>query len=101
MTTRTAGITAHWSIHRSGFRTAPAAGLTLQVRNGRRGGTGPVDWAVYSAAGRVAAGEVWQGTRYSALVRQAMFDAEQAAARLLQCDDCGRVDGSHDPEVEH
>lgn len=97
----TTAATFQWSIHRSGTRTAKASGLLLEAANGRRGGWGPVVWAVYNANGPVARGEVWQPGRYHALVRQAMFEAEQAAIALLTCDDCGRADGTHSSDVEH
>lgn len=93
----------NWSIHPGAYRFAHdrEAQHTLRVTNRRtRGGYGPVEWVVFGVNGPLASGEVWQGTRYAALVRQAMYDAETAAMSLV-CDDCGRSDGTHDFAVEH
>lgn len=81
-----AKISAHWSIRLDGTRDARVApGVTLITTNRRtEHGLGPVLWAVVEAGEVVADGAVWQGTRYSALVRQAMYDAERAAAALLE-----------------
>lgn len=92
----TPGIELQWQINRDGFRRAHLPGLTLRVSNGRRGGWGPVTWEVFTERGQIASGEVFQGTRYQALTREAMYQAERAAA----CDDCGQVSG-HDLKVEH
>lgn len=98
----TRGIQWTWSIHRDGYRRATdvSLGVTLLVTNQRTaGGYGPFRWAAFTAAGEIARGEVWQGTRYSALVRQAMLDAELAAEAAV-CDDCGLV-GRHNYAIEH
>lgn len=98
----TRGIQWDWSIHRDGFRRATDAqlGVTLLVTNRRGdGGYGPFRWVVFGRDGEIDRGEVWQGTRYSALVRQAMYDAEIAAERAV-CDDCGQV-GRHNYSIEH
>ena len=75
-------IEAQWSIGSDGFRRATVNGMLLVTTN-RRGGTwGPVKWAVFLAGRVERSGEVWQSGRYSALVNQAMFEAEEAAREV-------------------
>lgn len=77
-------IDAQWSIHPRNLRTARMGDLTLVSGNDRDGTYGPVRWSVLDAGGNpVASGEVWQTKRYSSLVREAMFEAEQAAKAWL------------------
>ena len=101
MTKQQRGIQWNWSIYRSGHRSAtdPTLGITLVVSNGRVGRPVPVVWRAFTVDGLIDHGEVWQGDRYSALVRQAMYDAELAAEAAV-CDDCGQV-GRHLADVEH
>lgn len=76
-------ISATWSIGMDGTRRATVGSLVLLVTNRRtQGGLGPIVWAVYDprADGIVADGATYQGSDYSALVRQAMLDCERAAA---------------------
>ena len=78
------GIQAQWSIDQSGTRTAKVGPYTLVAVPGH-----PARWAVIQTSDldRVVMpevqGKVFQGTRYGATIRQAMFNAEQAAAALL------------------
>lgn len=86
-------IQAPWSI-RTGLRVArlEPQGLTLYTTNrrvtpwGQRMRSdrwGPVRWLVVDdTRGSVAKGEVYQTTRYSSLVREAMYLAEVAAHQL-------------------
>jgi len=82
-------ITAAWRILPGTFREAEVGDLLLITTNRRtRRGWGPVIWWVYRRdeadryAQRLDGGEVYQGSRYQALVSQAMYEAEQAAARI-------------------
>lgn len=77
-----AGITLNWSI-KAKHREAKQGDTLLLATNGRVGRYGPARWSVWLVDGdercMMAEGEVWQGTRYQALERQAMYDAEQRA----------------------
>lgn len=101
MTATKRGIQWTWSIHRAGYRSATDTqlGITLVVSNGRVNKYGPVVWRAFTADGKIDGGEVWQGDRYSSLVRQAMYDAE-IAAEAAACDDCGMI-GRHNYAIEH
>lgn len=81
-------IRAAWRIRPGLTRSARVGDRTLYVSNyrvaadgpWRRDSWGPVRWLVADdARGTIASGHVYQGTDYSALVRQAMLDAELAA----------------------
>jgi len=79
-------IQAQWHI-REGVRTARLEpGLMLLTTNRRTDrGWGPVRWLVaHDELGTVAKGETWQSPDYASLVRQAMLEAELAAAAYLE-----------------
>lgn len=81
-----AKIEAQWSIYRKD-REARVGDLLLVATNGRISRYGPARWAVFTTDGLrrtaiVAQGEVWNTKRYASLEREAMFEAEQAAAAL-------------------
>lgn len=78
-------ISANWSILQN-RREARIGDLLLVTTNGRtEGGWGPVRWAVFLTEGDerviMVEGKTFDGP-YSALVRCAMLEAEQAASQL-------------------
>jgi hypothetical protein len=82
-------IAASWSIDLDGYRRAWVGEYLLVTTNHRTDrGWGPVRWAVFQGlkGPRVAEGSVYQGSEYQALVRQAMLNAERAAARFEYAD---------------
>lgn len=87
MSAQPARISATWRILEGRLREASVGTLYLVCTNGRESRWGPARWAVYAHGGHrlLAEGEVWQhGPEYSSLVRQAMLEAERAAARHLE-----------------
>lgn len=77
-TTQRPKIDAHWSIGMDGFRRATVDQYDLVTTNRRDDhGWGPIRWSVWLGTRRLADGQVWQSTRYSSLVREAMYLAEQ------------------------
>jgi len=87
--TTTAGIQAPWRIHDLGERTAQVGELLILLSAPRRGED--ISWWITKGQTVLYHGVTrfgdWRrvgqgGRRYSAHVRQAMFEAEQMAARL-------------------
>jgi hypothetical protein len=79
-----AGIQLHWSIAEDGSRSARSRELTLVVS---KPGSRPVKWWLVNLSKPFSEqvldyGETRVGSRYSSLVRQAMYDAEQALTAL-------------------
>jgi hypothetical protein len=68
------GVHEELTLHASNMRVAADGGWVPDIY-------GPVRWLVASAThGTVATGRVYQGVEYQALQRQAMLEAEAAAA---------------------